>query len=334
MPVPEPSYVSDFELDGRFERSTGHPLVIGFLGLLVAFILFQGISLVVTLAILLSAGVTLTDLLGNMEQVLSDHAASILVANTIGQFFGLLLPALLFSRLHSSNWKSYLRLRGVDGKILALSIVALFALIPLVQWFGVLSDGLPWPESIRNFEKSQMDLIENILTKDFSLLFTISMLALTPAICEEVLFRGYFQRQAERSHGIVWGIILSGVVFGLYHMRLTQAIPLSMLGVFMAYLTWRTNSILPAMLVHLANNSFAAILGKFATKEGATIDLETFEMPLFVVIPATIVLIGVLMALHRLSTVSEQVERTSRGANGEQSASTQSDPDEPTTSAL
>lgn len=306
--MPESQQPSEFELDGRFERTSARPLAYGFLGLLAAFILFQGISTVVTLGFLLSANVSLTDLLGNMEQVLADHAASILIANTIGQFFGLLIPALLIARFHSSNWKSYLRLRGVDGKILALSIVALFALIPVVQWFGVISDGLPWPESIRQFEKSQMDLIERILTQDFSLLFTISMLALTPAICEEILFRGYFQRQAERSQGILWGILLSGIVFGLYHMRLTQAIPLSMLGVFMAYLTWRTNSILPAMLVHLANNSFAAILGKYASKDGSTIDLETFEIPLTIVLPAAIVLIGVLTLLHRISSAEARPE--------------------------
>jgi uncharacterized protein len=304
----------DYKLDGRLEQSTSSPLIIGFLGLVVAFVLFQGISLVVTLGILLSSDISLSDMMGDLDQVLSDNAASILVANTIGQFFGLLIPAILITRLHSSNWKSYLRLRGVDGRVLALSIVALFALIPLVQWFGVMSDSLPWPDSIRSFEKSQMDLIEGILTKDFPLLFTIAMLALTPAICEEILFRGYFQRQAERSQGIVWGIILSGVVFGLYHMRLTQAIPLSMLGVFMAYLTWRTNSILPAMLVHLANNSFAAVLGKFASKDGATIDLETFEMPLIVVIPATIVLIGVLVVLHRLSIEAEHSDVQNLGS--------------------
>lgn len=298
----------DFELDGRLEKKPNRPLLMGFIGLFVAFILFQGISLVVSLAIIFSSGVAISDLINNQAQVLADNASSLLIANTVGQFFGLLVPALLLSRLHTSSWKSYLRLRGVDWKVLILSVVALFALIPVVQWFGVVSDGLPWPQSIRDFEKAQMDMIEHILTKDFSLVFSISMLALTPAICEEVLFRGYFQRQAERSTGIVWGIVLSGVVFGLYHLRLTQAIPLSMLGVFMAYLTWRTNSILPAMLVHLANNSFAAILGKVASAEGAAFDLETFEMPLYVVIPATIILVAVLFILHRQFTVDSALK--------------------------
>ncbi|NQV72369.1 CPBP family intramembrane metalloprotease [bacterium] len=306
--------LSELELNGRLERYGRSPFLFGVLGLILAFILFQGISLVVTLIILAMSGVNMVELVDpeTLTQTLSDNASSLLIANTIGQVFGLLIPALLFTRLHTRNWTAFLRIRRVDVKLLGLSVIALLALIPVVQWFGVLSDQLPWPEWIRSFEKSQMDLIEQILTQDFSLFFTISVLAITPAICEEVLFRGYFQRQSERSFGIVWGIVLSGVVFGLYHMRLTQAIPLSMLGVFMAYLTWRTKSIFPAMLVHLANNSFAAILGKVASKEGSTIDIETFEMPLTIVLPAAIILVGVLIVLHKLaiSIESQQLNQS------------------------
>ena len=299
--------LSELELNGRLERYGRSPFLFGVLGLILAFILFQGISLVVTLVILAMSGVNMVDLVDpeTLTQTLSDNAPSLLIANTIGQVFGLLIPALVFTRLHTKNWMGFLRIRRVDVKLLGLSVIALLALIPVVQWFGVLSDQLPWPEWIRSFEKSQMDLIEQILTQDFSLFFTISVLAITPAICEEVLFRGYFQRQSERSFCIVWGIVLSGVVFGLYHMRLTQAIPLSMLGVFMAYLTWRTKSIFPAMLVHLANNSFAAILGKVASTEGSTIDIETFEIPLTIVLPAAIILVGVLIVLHKLATSIE-----------------------------
>lgn len=290
---------SEFALDGRLERAAFPPVMTAIIGLIVAFLLFQVIAAVAALVFLLGSGVSFADLMADVTGVFADNPMSLIMGNTVGQFLGLLLPALLFSRLHTSNWKPFLRLNPVNGKILVLSVVALLALIPVVQWFGVISDAIPWPEAIREMERAQMDLIEQILTHDFSLIFSISMLALTPAICEEVLFRGYVQRQAERSMGVLWGILFSGIVFGLYHLRLTQAIPLSMLGVFMAYLTWRTNSLWPAILVHLANNSFAAILGNFASKEDAGFDLESFEMPLAVVIPAAIVLIGVLVVLHR-----------------------------------
>ena len=282
-----------------------------------AFLLFQGISAVAALAFLLSSGVTFADMVAGMATTFSDNPTSLILGNTVGQFLGLLLPAYLFTRLHTKDWRGFLRINPVSGKVLVLSIIALLALIPVVQWFGGVSDSLPWPQFIRDIEQAQMDLIEQILTHDFSLWFTISMLALTPAICEEILFRGYVQRQAERSMGVVWGILFSGIVFGLYHFRLTQAIPLSMLGVFMAYLTWRTNSIWPAILVHLANNSFAAVIGKIASTGEAGFDLESFEIPLSIVLPSAILLGLVMTALHKYSVMESTEGAYSDGGDSE-----------------
>lgn len=286
-------------LSGRLEKSGFPPWLTLFLGLLLAFVLFQGISLVVTFFLLAMNGVSFTELTADLEAVLERNAGELMIANSIGQIFGLLIPALLFARLHSSNHAGFLRLRPTDVRLIVLSVVGLFALIPVVHWVGMLSDSLPWPEFIREFEQAQMELIERILVQDFTVTFALSMMALTPAVCEELLFRGYIQRQAERSMGIWGGILFSGFIFGLYHLRPTQAMPLAMLGVFLAYLTWRSGSILPAMIVHFANNAFAVALGKFATSEGGTgLDLETFQFPYYVLIPAVLVLAAVTIAYH------------------------------------
>lgn len=295
-----------YPLDGRLERAALSPLLSAFLGLILAFVLFQAISTVAVLVLLLAKGVTLGDLMVAISEPggLAAYADDLIIGNTIGQIFGLLIPAILFARLHSSRWPAFLRLNAGDARTVILSVVGLFALIPLVQYLGVWSDSLPWPDSIRLFEKQQMDLIESVLMQDFSLVFTISMLALTPAICEEVLFRGYVQRQAERSMGIWAGIAFSGIIFGLYHLRLTQALPLSLLGIYLAYITWRSGSLLPAILVHLANNSLAAVLGKMASTGAIDVDLETFELPLSIFLPSVVVLAGILWLLHKSRPVS------------------------------
>jgi len=302
---------SSFLADGRLERTRLSPLVSAFIGLIAAFFLFQGISTIVLLALLLNTGLSLQDILNDLASVLSANPGTVLISNTVGQVFGLLLPALWFARLHSSTWKSFLRLRMANPRFLFLSILALIALIPIVQWTGSVSDSLPWPDWIRELEQAQMDLIEGVLTHDFSLVFSISMLALTPAICEEVLFRGFVQRQAERALGAWRGIAFSGIIFGLYHLRLTQAIPLSILGVFMAYVTWRSRSLLPAMLIHLANNSFAAVMGKMASSESSNVDLESFTFPLTIVIPAAMILAGTLWFMHN----GEAENRTDDGGD-------------------
>jgi membrane protease YdiL (CAAX protease family) len=303
-------------LDGRLEKSGFPPILTAFLTLTLAFILFQGISLVVSLALIFSRGVSPADL-SDVATLLEQQAGPIIVANTVGQVFGLLLPALLISRLHTSDWRAFLRLRGADARFVGLAVAGLIVLIPVVQWLGVVSDALPWPDFIRDFEQAQMDLIERVLMQDFRLAFTVSMLALTPAICEEILFRGYVQRQAERSAGAMWGVVISGVVFGLYHLRLTQALPLSVLGVFMAYVTWRSGSLLPAMIVHLANNSFAAVLGKLANQgviEAET--AETLQIPLYILLPSAAVLTGIIILMQRFPVRTDRFVSASSAASG------------------
>lgn len=270
------------------------------MGLIFAFVLFQGISLVVTFILLFINDVSLTDLTTDLNVILEENARELMIANTIGQVFGLLIPAILFARLHSKNHSDFLRLRSTDIRLVVLSLIGLLALVPVVHWIGVVSESLPWPQSIRDFEQTQMDLIERILLQDFSVTFALSMMALTPAICEEILFRGYIQRQAERSMGIWGGILFSGLIFGLYHLRPTQAIPLGFLGVYLAYLTWRSGSIIPAIIVHFSNNAFAIALGRYAqTEAGSALDVESFQVPLSVVIPAALILAIVTFGLDR-----------------------------------
>jgi membrane protease YdiL (CAAX protease family) len=291
-------------LDGLLERNGFSPLMTIAGGLILGLLLFQGISTIATLVYIVGVeGVTFSEFSTDMEGVLSRYAGELIIFNTVGQVFGLLIPALLFARLHSSKPFPFLRLRQSDIRFTLLSVLGLIAIFPIVQWIGGAVDSLPWPESIRAFEKSQMDMIENVLDQNFSIPFAISMMALTPAICEEVLFRGYIQRQAERVMGIAGGIAFSGLIFGLYHIRPTQALPLGLLGVYMAYITWRSGSLIPAMVVHLANNSFAVLLGKYVQSKGdAAIDLDSIQIPFSLVVIGGLLLAGVVYIFHRLAS--------------------------------
>lgn len=274
-------------LDGWLERQQFAPLVTAFLALILALVLFQVlITPVVTIALLAFNGVPLNELLNNLERVLEEQARVIITANTVGQILGIALPALLLARWHSSRGAAFLRLRSPDVPLLVMAVFGLFFLMPVVQWFGTVNEWLPLPEAIREFDQQQMDLVEKVLASDFGVLFSLAMLAITPAVCEELLFRGYAQRQFERGLGAIGGIVASGVLFGLYHVRLTQLLPLALLGVYLAYLAWRTGSLWIPIVVHFANNAFAVALGAYASSQ-PDLDLEAIEqieMPWYVVL--------------------------------------------------
>jgi len=274
-------------LDGWLERRGISPLSMAVVGLVLAFILFQiVISPAVTLLLLLSQGVSPAEMLNAMAVIIEEHARSLLAANTIGQILGLALPAYLLARLHSSRPLAILRVRTTDIGFVVIAAIGLVALTPVIQWLGSINETIPLPEFIRRFEQSQMELIEQVLRVDTGFAFNLVVLAITPAICEELLFRGYVQRQAERGAGVVGGILISGIVFGLYHLRLTQAIPLCVLGVYLAWLTWRTGSLWPAVAVHFTNNAIAVAIGAYVAKrpDFEMEDLESMEIPWYILV--------------------------------------------------
>jgi len=101
----------------------------------------------------------------------------------------------------------------------------------------------------------------------------IATLALFPAVCEEVLFRGALLRGlATRFHAPV-AIGLSALTFSAYHLNLVQLIPTFTLGLVFGLIALRAGSSLPTMLAHFVNNSIALLIARgelpmLANREG------------------------------------------------------------------
>lgn len=300
----------DLWLDGPLERSSRRSatfhFVMGVLGLAGTFLLFQVLvsPLLLVLQIGLSdGGMASLKAMGSPGKLLASYTRELIISNSAGQLFGLALPTLLLARLHTTGVSGYLRIRSVDIRLLVLALIGVLGLQPVVQWLAQLNQDLPLPESVRLFEQTQMELIRSVLESGLGVTFNLSMLALVPGLCEEVLFRGYAQRQFERATGPVGGVLLSGLIFGAYHLRPSQLLPLAVLGVYLAYLTWRTGSLWPAVLVHLTHNSLAVLAARYAQSH-PEYDLRAIEqasMPWYAVLAGFAIVGGVLYVLHPLA---------------------------------
>lgn len=277
----------------------------GLLGLGAAFILFQFIltPIILVVQIGLAEGGLSMEAFSSPEQLLATYTRELVVSNSVGQVLGLAVPALLAPRLHSSQWTEYLRLRGVDGRLLLLALVGIVGLQPITQWLAEVNRQMPLPESVRLVEQSQLELIQQVLESDLGLVFNLTMLALVPGVCEELLFRGYAQRQFERAAGPMGGILLAGGLFGIYHLRPSQLLPLTVLGLYMAYLVWRTGSLIPAMVVHVAHNGLAVASARYVETH-PNYDLQVLEeasMPWYAVLLGFVIVGGVLYVVHTLA---------------------------------
>ena len=92
-----------------------------------------------------------------------------------------------------------------------------------------------------------------------SFIASLVVVALIPAICEEVLFRGFllssFKGKSKKSK--IWAIIIVGILFGIMHLNFIRIVPTAMLGILFAYSALVTQSIWTSVFMHFLNNGFS-----------------------------------------------------------------------------
>lgn len=193
----------------------------------------------------------------------SDHLNIIFLGNSISQILFLGLLTWLIAGLSATGSRMrFMRFRtdSRTGVVIGLTFGLMLVVQPLVWGLSWLNAQLPFPDSYMAFEETQMDMIKYFLTADHVVLITLIHVGLVPSICEEVLYRGYILRSLEKSWGIWVAILVSGILFGLYHIRLTQVIPLALIGMLLAWIVWRSDSIFPAMAGHFVNNGGSVLI--------------------------------------------------------------------------
>nr|BCX00418.1 MAG: CAAX protease family protein [Bacteroidota bacterium] len=247
-------------LDGWLERHRLSPWLVGLGWVLVAWALFQTVGGLMLIAYLWAQNVD-PGALWRLDPLASPESArTVLLVNALAQVLVLGLPTLLLARLHSSQPIRYLQLERTDPLLLLLALLLVLALQPLIQFLADWNARWPFPDSYRELERRQMELLFRALQDRGALGVNLLLVAAIPAVCEELLFRGYLLRNLMRSWPVWVALLVSGLLFGVYHLRLTQFVPLSLLGGVLGYLVWRTGSLWTAVLVHLFNNGVMTVL--------------------------------------------------------------------------
>jgi sodium transport system permease protein len=171
----------------------------------------------------------------------------------------LLLPALLFLRLGGYNPVKTLSLRAPSGKNLLAALLIIAGGTPLV-WFLTWLQGfvLPMPQEF-------LEGMSDFLTAGTPgrVVWLLALVALTPAVCEEFLFRGVLLAGTRRQLTPIKVIILNGLIFGAFHVpsaTIYRLLPSAILGMLLAWVVLRTRSIWPGMLMHFVNNGSIVIL--------------------------------------------------------------------------
>lgn len=194
--------------------------------------------------------------LGNTESMSNDLKVPVLAALLISQYVFMFTPTLMFvKKWHTTEIKKYLRIKFTSIKEILLAVAITLSLLPFCYFISeLLMKWLAIPESLSGMSEN---LFAAKSTGEF--IFLVFVIAVTPAICEEIFFRGYFQRTLERTTGMK-SFIWAGVLFGLFHMQPLSLITLSILGVLFSFFFYRSQSLFPSSAAHFTNNFIALLL--------------------------------------------------------------------------
>ncbi len=161
-----------------------------------------------------------------------------------------------------------------------LGITFMVSISPLVEW----NINLKFPESLKGFEtwareyEDRATSLTEALTSFNSLgdlMIGLFVIALLPAIGEELVFRGLFQNEFFRGTGnIHLSIWLVAIIFSAIHLQFYGFIPRMLLGALFGYLYYWSGNLLIPMFAHFFNNAFGVIMIHLHNQKVTDFDVE------------------------------------------------------------
>lgn len=187
-------------------------------------------------------------------------AFKVRLVQIIGQLLVLAAPAWFLARYQPSL--GGLGLRGaVPWRELGLAVLGVVLLQPfLFTFMEVIAFALermgPLGQGLLEGQARLEEFLLFLTRWDgpFEFLFVALMIAVVPALTEELFFRGYVQRSYALAIGPLPAMLLTGVVFALFHMSPVNFLPLMLMGWFLGWVLWKSGHLLVAMAVHFSNN--------------------------------------------------------------------------------
>jgi membrane protease YdiL (CAAX protease family) len=186
------------------------------------------------------------------------------IVSSVGTF---VVPALLAAYLFDSRPLVYLSFKKINLVSALLVILAMLAALPLINYLGDLNSKMSLPSFLSGIEKWMKESEDKAaeITKHFlemhsisDLLFTMFMIALLPAIGEELIFRGIIQRIfSEWSKNIHVAVWVTAVLFSAMHMQFYGFLPRMLLGAALGYLLAWSGSLWLPIIAHFINNAAA-----------------------------------------------------------------------------
>ncbi len=260
-------------------------------------------------------GVSLAELASLISNPETDESIGFIkfyqLLNQIGIF---ILPVAAYSLFVSTSPDNYLKL---DRKPTALSFLiaglVVYAILPFLNYVAELNQNIVLPEAFWGIEQwmKAKELQAAELTKVFlrtetigGLSLNLFIVALIPAIGEELLFRGVLLRLLkEMTNSVHLAVIISALLFSAIHLQFYGFFPRFLLGLILGYSFVFTQNLWVPIFLHFINNASSVIIYYLHYNGFIKINMENFGAS-----PNPVFIIGSLLATIWLMIILYQKE--------------------------
>ncbi len=246
-----------------------------------------------------------------------DPGSSMMRLIVVQQLTMIACPAVFMGMLLTTSLRATFRLRMPS--LTAMTIGTCLAVIahPLsMELSRFLVEYKVFPE----LPESAGRVMALMKTDERSTWLLLMVFAVTPAICEELAFRGFILSGLARGGRLAIAVGISSLMFGIIHMIPQQAFNAALLGLVLGLLAIYSRSLFPAMAFHFCNNALAT----FYQKDGSSADrfqtdgvflsryedgYLSFQAPLLILCGIA----GALLIVHMIKVVSKEQDLKRRG---------------------
>ena len=250
-------------LDGSWEQPGRNFLWAAIVGLLICGALYSSLGGVVISVVTLIASsrdwswARSQNLFDILQSYLQRFQVPILVVTAVMEFSIFLgLTLVLVRRWHSSRPTKYLQYNAPAALDLVLAGLGAITIVPLADlldsWSYVM---FPVLRELRGGEATLLSF-----HSPAQLMLVVFAISITPAICEEAIFRGWLQRTIRRKASALVSILVTGFLFALFHMSPLSLFALAFVGFYLGYLFDRCGTLFASMTAHFLYNLTIIVL--------------------------------------------------------------------------
>lgn len=216
---------------------------------------------------------------GDFSDINSLKLAQLL--QSIGLF---VIPPILLAVLWSKNLFEYLKVNKIPSlNNIFFTLLIMFSAIPAINLLSEVNAAIHLPNSLSWLEKLFVDMESRAeeltlrmleVNSIYGLIINIGLIAVVPAIGEELFFRGIIQKLLQEKWKIHVAVWVAAIIFSTFHFQFFGFIPRMLIGALLGYMFVWTQNLWVPIIAHFINNAIAVVFYYFKGQDAVLLDVD------------------------------------------------------------